>query len=180
MKFFITLIYCIFFLCKTGLSASIGQSLEVVSNNKAWDVFILSNALIKAYNPASQIELMIDLNNILPSSPYCVLNKHIKNIRFTVSIYKIANKGEKNWFKSFVKTKIYFYSQTKSEERKVYSPNLIKNNTCAKGGAINVGSLDFLAPITCNNIENIRMKIIGMKDKNQIIPALDYTIKIKN
>ena len=141
MKFFITLIYCIFFLCKTGLSESIGQSLEVVSNNKAWEVSTLSNALIKAYNPASQIELMIDLNNILPSSPYCVLNKHIKNIRFTVSIYKIANKGEKNWAKSFEKTKIYFYSRFGYDERKVYDSNLIRNNITATGGVINVGTL---------------------------------------
>ena len=172
-KFFVGLI--VFFLTGFSSLSSMGQALEVVSESNSWEVSMQSNALIKAYNPNAKVELLIDLNNLLPTSPYCVSNKHIKDIKFTVSIHKIADKGESNWTKSFEKTRIYFLGSKKSYERKVYGSNLIKNNFKAGGGIINVGTLEFLSPITCDDINNTTLRISGMKN----IPLLSFKIKLK-
>ena len=172
-KFFVGLI--VFFLTGFSSLSSMGQALEVISESNSWEVSMQSNALIKAYNPNAKVELLIDLNNLLPTSPYCVSNKHIKDIKFTVSIHKIADIGESNWTKSFEKTRIYFLGPKKSYERKVYGSNLIKNNFKAGGGVINVGTLEFLSPITCDDINNTTLRISGMKN----IPLLSFKIKLK-
>ncbi|MBQ8870608.1 MAG: hypothetical protein IJ019_04460 [Alphaproteobacteria bacterium] len=175
MKKFIALTFIIFFVSGFSSLSSMGQSLEVVSESHDWEVMMLSNDTIKAYNPSSKLELLINLSNLLPSSPYCVSNKRIKDIKFSISIHKIANKGESNWVKSFEKTKIYFSGNGNFEERKVYGSNLIKNNIKASGGVINVGTLEFLSPITCDDINNTTLRILGMKN----IPLLSFNIKLK-
>ena len=58
-----------FFLTGFGLLSSMGQALEVVSESNSWEVDMQSNAVIKAYNPNAKVELLINLNNLLPTSP---------------------------------------------------------------------------------------------------------------
>lgn len=177
MKNFATCLFLIFSLCGfSSLSEQIG-SIEIETTNTNWQI-TNSGATIKAFNPSSQVELLIDLNNILPTSPYCVSNKKIKDIKLSVSVHKIAKDGESNWEKSFEKTRIYFSGKTDSEERKVFTSNLIKNNHKVKAGVINVGTLEFLSPITCYDIDNMKMKISGMKNGNRNIPVLDFTIRL--
>lgn len=177
MKNFTLSLFLIFSLC--GFSSLISQSgsLEVESKNQQWEVSKASNAVIKAFNSDSQTELLIDLSDLLPTSPYCVSNKKIKDIKISVTINKIADENESNWEKSFEKTHIYFSGKKDSADRKVYGSNLIKNNHKAKKGALTVGTLYFLSPITCYDIDNMKMKISGMKDGYKNLPILDFTIK---
>lgn len=175
-KFF----YCLicFFLCGFIPLSSLDGKIAVVSKSADWEVSN-SGANIRAFNQKAKVELIFNLSNLLPSSPYCVSNKKIKDIKFSVSIHKIAKKGESDWTKSFEKTKIYFSGKGGSRERRVYGSNLIKNNINALGGVINVGTLEFLSPITCENIDNMTMRILGMKDGRQNIQPLTFTINLK-
>lgn len=178
MKNFATCLFLIFSLC--GFSSLVGQSgtLDVESKNQHWEASRVSNAVIKAFNTDSQTELLIDLSNLLPTSPYCISNKKIKDIKISVTINKIAKENESNWEKAFGKTHIYFSGKTDSADRKIHGSNLIRNNHKAKKGPLTVGTLEFLAPITCNNIDNMKIKISGMKNGNKNLPTLDFTIKL--
>ena len=148
----------VFFITGFSSLSSMGQAIDVISESISWEVSMQSNAVIKAYNPNAKVELLIDLNNLLPTSVYCVSNKRIKDIKFSISIHKIADKGESNWEKSFEKTRIYFFGKGISDERKVYGSNLIRNNIKANGGVINMA-----------------LRISGMKN----IPSLNFKIRLK-
>ena len=179
MKIYVVF-FCIFSLCGFSDLSSQSISLDVETNNSNWNLSISSNATIKAFNPSSQIELLIEFGNILPSSPYCVSNKRMKDIGFNIQIYKKAKKGDRNWEKSFEKTRVYFSGRGKRGERRVYASNLIKNNVLAKEGVVYVGTLTFLSPITCQNIDHMNVRITGMKDGGRSVDSLDFTIKLKN
>ncbi|MBQ7303583.1 MAG: hypothetical protein IJW75_01515 [Alphaproteobacteria bacterium] len=176
-KIFYCLI-CFLFLCGFTPLSSLRGSLFVSSKSADWEVSN-SGANIRAFNQKAKVELIFNLSDLLPNSPYCVSNKRIKDIKFRVSIHKIAKKGETDWEKSFGRTKIYFSGKGGSRERRVYGSNLIKNNIKASGGVINVGTLEFLSPITCENIDNMTMRILGMKDGRQNIQPLTFTINLK-
>lgn len=168
-----------FIICAFSRLSSIGDNLEIKSISRHWNISSSSGSIIRAYNEKSKVELVINISNILPSSPYCLSNKRIKDIKFDVTIYKMAKEGEKNWKKSFEKTRIYFSGRSGSGERKVYASNLIKDSFVARKGMVNVGKLEFLSPITCKNVDNMSIRISGMKDGNKNIDILSLKIKFK-
>ncbi len=177
MKRILCSVLSFMFLCGFTPLASLNGGINAVSDTPNWKIDV-SGATIRAYNEKSKTELTINLSNLLPTSVYCVSNKKIKDIKISVSIHKIASEGEGNWEKSFEKTKIYFSGKGSSDERKVYGSNLIKNSNKVSAGVVNVGTLEFLSPITCDDIDNMTMRIYGMKDGNRNIDTLNLKIKL--
>lgn len=163
----------------TGLSNQTGGSFTAQSENRDWEVQ-MSGSSIKAYNQDNQLEVVLDIGNMMPSAPLCVSGDKIKDIKINLNIYKVAQAGEKNWQKAFEQTKIYFSRSGGSAERKVYGSSLIKDNlTFKEGTVVNVGSLTFLSPFVCNEVDGLRMRIIGMKAGYRNAPTLDFTIKVQ-
>lgn len=177
MKRILCSVLSFMFLCGFIPLSSLNGGIEVTTNSPGWEIDT-SNSTIKAYNEKSKTELTINLADLLPSSVYCVSNKKVKDIKISVLIHKIASEGEGNWEKSFEKTKIYFSGKGSSDERKVYASNLIKDNNRVSAGVVTVGTLDFLSPITCKDIDNMTMRIYGMKDGNRNIDTLILKIKL--
>ena len=178
MKKIICSVISFLFLCGFSSLSSLNSGVVATTDSSGWEVEA-SGATIKAYNGKSKVELDIDISRILPSSVLCVSNKRIKDIKFTVSIHKFTKEGEGNWSKSFGKTRIFFSGKGGSGEKKVHTVNLIKDNYISSGGIINVGTLEFISPITCNNIDDMTMKISGMKDGNTNIAPLTIKINLK-
>lgn len=173
------LICAIWGLCAFSELPDSGQSLTVESDSKDWNVEMLGNSVIKAFNPKGQVEILINVENLLPQSPQCVSNKRIKDIKMTLSIRKVAMPGDRDWAKAFEKTRINF-SGSGGGERRVYGSNLIKNNYKAQEGAVvNVGTLEFLSPVTCDNLVNSSMRISGMMSQGRTLPTLSFSIKPK-
>ena len=56
-----------------------------------------SDTTIRAVNQKYEVELLFNISDLLPSSPQCVSNKRIKDIKFTLNIYKTAQKGDYDW-----------------------------------------------------------------------------------
>lgn len=177
MKKFCLMLSSLWGLCAFSALPDSGVPLTVKSNNKDWQVEMLGTSMIKAFNPKGQVEILINVENLLPQSPQCVSNKRIKDIKMTLSIRKVAMPGDSDWAKSFEKTRINF-SGSGGGERRVYGSNLIKNNFKAEeGSVVNVGTLDFLAPVTCNNFVNSSMRISGMMSQGRSLPALSFSIR---
>lgn len=175
---------CLFLFCAAvmlcGFSDLAGQAgnLELSTQSRDWEVSLRNNSLVRAFNPESQVEIIIDISSLLPNSPLCVSNKRIKDIKFTLNIYKVAEAGDGNWAKSYEKTRIQFWRPGQSDERKVYGSTLIKNNLVFKPGTVvNVGSLQFLSPITCEDIDGMSMRISGMLAGNRSLPSLEFKIE---
>lgn len=162
-----------------GLSEQAGGNFEVKSANNDWDVQ-MNGSTVKAYNQNAQLEVNLDIANMMPNAPLCVSGEKIKDIKINMNIYKKALSGEKDWQKAFERTKIYFSRPGGAAERKVYGSSLIKNNmTFNEGTVVNVGSLIFLSPFVCNEVDGLRMRISGMKAGNRNAPTLDFTIKLQ-
>lgn len=154
------------------------QGLKVESNTKSWEVKSQGGASIRAFEPNAKVEIVIDLSDVLPSSPLCMSNKRIKDIKMTLDIHKVATENETNFGKSFEKTRIRFIGHGENLERKVYGSTLIKNSLKFKAGeVVNVGALQFLAPLSCEDIFNTSMRIYGMKVNGRQLPVLDFSIK---
>lgn len=163
----------------TGLSGQVGNNFEVKSENRDWEV-AMSGSSIKAYNSNAELELALDIGNMMPDSPMCVSNERIKDIKITLSIYKVARAGEKDWQKAFEKTRIYFSRSGGSAERKVYGSSLIKNDAVFNAGTVvNVGTLTFLSPFVCNDVNGLRIRISGMKSGYRNVSPLDFTVKLQ-
>lgn len=168
-------------LCLCGFTGISGQTspFEVENNNKNWEVEYNGNASVRAYHPESEVEIMINLSSLLPSAPLCVSNKRIKDIKFTLNIFKIAQRGDSDWAKSFEKTRISFSRPGESEERRLYGSVLIKNNAKFQvGDVVNIGSLEFLSPFTCDKLDKTRFRITNMRAGGRALPTLDFTIAL--
>ena len=179
MKKFLLLFISFFTLSAFGdLATQAGGGFEVESENNDWSVAMRGSSTVRAFNEAKQIEIMIDISNILPNSPLCVSNERIKDIKVNFNIYKVAQNGDRDWAKSFEKTRVYFSRPGGAEERKVYGSTLIKNDLAFKSGTVvNVGSLIFLSPFVCDEVDGLRMRVTGMKAGYSSLPVLDFTIK---
>ena len=139
----------------TGLSNQTDGNFTAQSENRDWEVQ-MSGSSIKAYNQDNQLEAVLDIGNMMPSAPLCVSGDKIKDIKINLNIYKVAQAGEKNWQKAFEQTKIYF-----------------------SRSVVNVGSVTFLSPFVCNEVDGLRMRISGMKAGYRNAPTLDFTIKVQ-
>lgn len=176
-KVFLVLI-SVMTLCGFSELAQQGSGPEVIANTSKWEVQMRGNSSVRAFNQDHQVEVIVNFPDVLPNSPLCLSNKRIKDIKMTLDIHKVAAAGESNWEKSFEKTKMRFSGRKGSEERKVYGSMLIKNNLKFEAGTVvNVGTLEFLAPFTCDDFFPIRMIVTGMKVQGRELPSLDFTIK---
>ena len=151
---------------------------DVVSQSNDWDVSMKSDTTIRAYNEKYEVELLFNISDLLPSSPQCVSNKRIKDIKFTINIYKTAQKGDYDWAKSFEQTRIRFSGRGKTEERKPYGSNLVKNNIKVPAGeTVNVGTLQYLSPYTCADIWNATFYVSDMKAGGRgLLPSFEFKI----
>lgn len=151
---------------------------DVKSESTAWEVKLRNNTTVRAFNEKFQIELLFNISDLLPSSPQCLSNKHIKDIKFTVNIYKTVQEGDLDWAKSFEQMRILFSGNGQSEERKPYGSNLVKNNLKVKSGEmLNIGTLQYLSPLTCSDIWNTSFYVSDMKaGGRKILPPLQFTI----
>lgn len=120
------------------------DQLSVESTSKDWEVQMNGDSYVKAVYPKGQLELVLNIGNVLPNSAECLSNKRIKDIKIDLTIRKVVQAGDRDWEKSFEKTRIDF-SGKDGGERKVVASNLIKNNLRFETGAVvNVGTLSFL------------------------------------
>lgn len=182
MKKIVTMLIAVLGLCAFSSSFdNDGSAFEVSSNSTAWEVKTAGTSLIRAYNQSSETEIIINVSNLLPNSPKCLSNKRIKDIKITLDIRKIAQKGDSNWAKSYEKTRIRFSSPQGSQECRIYGSNLMKNNLkVSVGSTVNIGTLEFLAPFTCDDFLSSSMQIYGMSANGRPLPTLDITIKGRN
>ena len=89
-------------------------------------------------------------------------------------------RGDDDWAKSFEKTRIQFSRPGGNEERRIYGSTLIKNNAkFQEGDVVNVGTLEFLSPFTCDNLDKTRMRITNMRAGGRNLPTLDFTIELE-
>ena len=152
---------------------------EIENNNKSWKIERNGSASVRAYYPEAQVEIMVNLGTLLPTAPLCVSNERIKDIKFNINIFKVAMRGDSDWAKSFEKTRIQFSRPGESEERRVYGSTLVKNNAeFSEGAVVNIGTLEFLAPFTCEKLDGTRLRIINMRTSSGSLPTLDFTVKL--
>lgn len=178
MSKYIVLIFSFFFLCAFSDLKDRSNEMKVESNSPDWEVSMRGNSSVRAYDPKAELELIIDISNLLPSSVACVSNKRIKDIKFSINVYKIAQAGDSNWAKAFERTRILFRSRSGTTEKKLYGSNFVKNNlNFSPGTFVNIGRMDFLAPYVCEDINGLNMRLTGMKGMAVPIPPLDLTIK---
>ena len=166
-----------------GFTSLSGQtnSLEIENNNTAWEIEQSGSASVRAYNSQSQMEIVVNMSSLLPSSPLCISNERIKDIKFTLNIFKVAQRGDGDWAKSFEKTRIQFSRPGESEERRIYGSTLIKNNAkFQEGDVVNIGMLEFLSPFTCDKLNETRLRIVNMRAGNRSLPTLDFIVKFEN
>ena len=165
-----------------GFESISNQSLSFDIENKtpnAWEIE-QNGSVIKAYNENSETELTIYVDTFMPSSPQCLSNKRIKDIKFDVDIYKKAQRGDGNWVKMVDRAKITFIGKGYSEERNVYGSNLIKNDLTFKiGDVVHIGTLQFLMPYPCKDIDGLKMRISNIKAQGRPLPTLELLFKAK-
>lgn len=165
-----------------GFTSISGQTnlFEIENNDTSWEIERSGSTSVKAYHPDTQVEIMVNLGTLLPSAPLCVSNKRIKDIKFNINIFKVAEWGDKDWAKSFEKTRIQFSRPGENEERRIYGSTLIKNNAQFQAGnVVNIGTLVFLAPFTCDKLDETRIRVINMRIGNRSLPAIDFTVKLE-
>lgn len=135
---------------------------------------------IKALNNDFEFELTFYVDNFMPRSPQCISNKRIKDIKFDVDVYKRAQKGDSNWQKMIDRMRIDFSNTGFFEEKKVYGSNLIKNNASFRvGDVVHIGTLQFLAPLTCEKVDKMTMKVTGIVIRGKKLPPLEMQLNLK-
>ena len=148
-------------------------------SGSSWEIDQTSTE-IKAYNKDFDFELTFYVDTFMPNSPLCLTNKRIKDIKFDIDIYKRAQKGDTDWAKMVERMRIVFSNTGFSEEKKVYGSNLLKNNTQAQiGEIVHIGTLQFLSPLTCEKINNMKMSVTGMVVRGRPIPPLEFVITLQ-
>jgi len=172
-------IFIVFGLC--GFQSLSGQVHDFDIENKTPNTWLVEqqNSVIKAYNTVYDLELTIYTDTFLPNSPQCLSNKRIKDIKFDIDIYKKAQKGDKGWAKMVERMRIYFTGSGVSEEKRVYGSNLLKNNSqFNQGEVVHIGTLQFLAPLTCEKVDNMRMRVTGIVVQGRTLPPLELLFKL--
>jgi hypothetical protein len=150
--------------------------LQAKTSNPYWQVEMQGGSSVRAYNESAGLELTINLDTVLPSSPQCLSNKKIKDVKMSIRIRKVAQKGDTDWQKSFEKTRILFGSGGERAERKAYGSSLVKNNLkVSLGTIVNVGTLEFLAPFPCRELSKTSMRLSGMLSGGRAVVPLDLT-----
>ncbi|MBR2299991.1 MAG: hypothetical protein IJ870_05410 [Alphaproteobacteria bacterium] len=174
MKKFFTLCAFVFLTCGFESISEQIHSFDVENKSpSAWEVET-QNAQIKAYNATYDLELTLYVNSFMPNSPQCLSNKRIKDIKFEIDFYKKVQKGDTNWAKMVERVRLNFTGSGISEEKKVYGSNLLKNNAPAKiGSVVHIGSLLFLSPLTCEKVDNMRLKLTGIVIRGRVLPPLE-------
>lgn len=180
MKKFLTLFSAILFLSGFESLSDTLSNFEIENRTpNTWEIE-QSATEVKAYNHDYDFELTFYVDNFMPNSPQCLSNKRIKDIKFDVDIYKKAQAGDSNWAKMVDRMRILFTNTGFSEEKRVYGSNLLKNNTSFNiGEVVHIGTLQFLAPLTCQKVDKMTMKIIGINVRGRMLPPLEFYIKLK-
>ena len=170
--------FAFFFLCAFSEMGNQSFEFNVETKSTSWVVEMRGSSSVRAFHEPSGTELFFNFSDLMPNSPQCLSNKRIKDIKFTLNIYKKIQKGDYDFAKSFEQTRIRFSGNGKSEERKPYGSNLVKNNLrFSEGETVNIGTLQFLSPITCNDFMNMQLYISDMKAGGRsMLPTLDLKI----
>lgn len=180
MKNILVLLFSFFFL--TGFESLSDElhTFEIENKTPAtWEVE-QDSTKIKAYNQAFDFELTFYVDTFMPNSPQCISNKRIKDIKFDIDVYKRAQKGDYNWAKMIERMRILFTNTNFVEEKRVYGSNLIKNNATFKlGEIVHIGTLQFLAPLTCDKVNMMTMKVTGIVVKGKALPPLEMQFKLQ-
>ena len=180
MKKYLALFFAIFLIC--GFDSLSGKLDEIEIENKTkqnWETK-LSGAAISAYNKQYDLELHFDLSALLPSSTWCVSNKRIRDIKFNVKVYKKMQKGDAKFARMVDRMKINFFAQGYSEEVKVYTSNLIGHHVSFNvGDTVPVGTLYFLAPFVCKDVDQMKMRITDITVQGRRVPPLEIMLKLK-
>ncbi|MBO4284816.1 MAG: hypothetical protein J5895_01110 [Alphaproteobacteria bacterium] len=180
IKKLLSLFVCLFVLC--GFESLSGQTDHFFVENLSpadWEIKQTGSS-INAYNKAFDFELVFYVDSIIPSSPQCVSNKRIKDIKFNIDVYKRAQQGDTGWAKMVERMQIRFVGIGYDVQKKIYGSNLTKNNASyALGEVVHIGTLQFLAPYPCKQINNMTMKVTDLRVKNERIPALEMRFKLK-
>lgn len=175
------LILCAAFFCLCGFESLSERVHDFEVENKSpfnWEIQ-QNGSVIKAFNENFQLELTFYVDNFMPNSPQCLSNKRIKDIKFEIDIYKKAQKGDSSWTKMVERARVLFSGNGFREEKRIYGSNLIKNNSTFKiDDVVHIGTLQFLAPLTCEKVDNMRMSINGFTVRGRSVPALDLVFKL--
>ena len=116
----------------------------------------------------------------MPNSPFCITNKRIKDIKFDIDIYKRVQKGDTDWSKMVDRMRIVFSNTGFSEQKRIYGSNLLKNNTTAKvGETVHIGTLQFLSPLTCEKVNNMKMSVSGITVRGRALPPLEFVFTLE-
>lgn len=180
MKKIVFLICAFFITC--GFESLSDQSEVFEIENKTPNFWEIEQAgsVVKAYNEQTQMELTIYTATFMPNSPQCLSNKHIKDIKFDIDIYKKAQKGDQSWVKMVDRMKISFIGRGYSEEKNIYGSNLIKNDLIFNlDDVVHIGTLQFLMPYPCKDIDGLKMRIGNIMVRGRTLPPLELLFKTK-
>ena len=179
MKKFFVLGLAFFGLCGFDSLSNQINSFEIENKTPTtWEVE-QSTTEIKAYNPTADMELTFYVNTFMPNSPQCLSNKRIRDIKFDIDVYKKAQKGDTGWHKMIERMRILFTNRGFSEEKRVYGSNLLKSNGVFKvGEVVHIGTLQFLAPLTCEKVDNMKMRVTGLTVRGKQLPPLEIQFKL--
>ena len=180
MKKVLAVCVALFGLCGFESLSDQVHNFEVENKStNSWEIE-QSGSVVKALNKDSQMELTFYVDNFMPNSPQCLSNKRIKDIKFEIDIYKKAQKGDSSWSKMVERARIMFSGNGFREEKRVYGSNLIKNSTTVRvDEVVHIGTLQFLAPLTCEKGDNMRMSVSGFTVRGRSLPPLDLVFKLK-
>jgi len=143
-----------------------------------WEVEI-KNMVVKAFNETYQLELSFNVASFLPNSPQCLSNKRIKDIKFDIDVYKRVQKGDSGFAKMIERMRLYFTGSGVAEEKRIYGSNLLKKDSFAQEGSIiHVGTLQFLAPLTCKKVDKMTLKATGIVVRGRPLPPLEMVFKL--
>jgi len=179
MKKYLALVCSLFTLC--GFDSLSGETNMYQAENKtpdAWEIEQNENQ-IKAYNQEYEMELVFYVDAFMPNSPQCRSNKRIKDIKFDIDVYKRAQKGDTGWAKMIERIRIVFSNTGFSEEKRIYGSTLIKNSAIYQvGDIVQIGTLQFLAPLTCSQVDNMTMRVSGLVVRGRSLPPLEIHFKL--
>ena len=180
MKKGVLLIAVFFGLCGFESLSDEVDKFEVENKTpNAWEVE-QNTTEIKAYNKEFDFELTFYVDNFMPNSPQCLSNKRIKDIKFDIDIYKRAQKGDSGWTKMVERMRILFTNTGFSEEKRIYGSNLTKNNANFEiGQVVHIGTLQFLAPLTCEKVNGMTMRVTGITVRGRTLPPLEFYFNLK-
>lgn len=139
-----------------------------------------SGTSVKAYNKQYDLELVFNVSPFMPSSALCTSNKRIKDIKFDINIYKKMQKGDAKFGKMVERMRINFSSPGFSEEKRIYGSDLVKDSvTFEVGQTVQIGTLYFLAPLTCKKIDQMKMRITNITIQGRPVPPLEILFELK-